>query len=130
MELCEVFARLMAKGYGIPEFAWKDFTQIVMGVGIRDDFFHYLGYLDGQPVATASVLYSDGVAGIYNIATLPEARGRRMGSMMTAAPLIDARERGYKVGILHSTQMGYNVYKRLGFEEICRKVGYVWSPES
>jgi len=129
-ELCEVFARLMAKGYGIPEFAWEDYTQIVMGIGIRDDLFHYLGYLDGQPVATATVLYSDGVAGIYNIATLPEARGRRMGSMMTAAPLIDARERGYKVGILHSTQMGYNVYKRLGFEEICRKVGYVWNPES
>jgi len=129
-ELCDVFAGLAAKAYGIPEFAWEDYTQIVMDVGIRDDLFHYLGYLDGQPVATATVLYSDGVAGIYNIATLPEARGRRMGSMMTAAPLIDARERGYKVSILHSSQMGYNVYKRLGFEEICRKVGYVWSPES
>jgi len=129
-EQCEVFAWLMAKGYGIPEFVWEDYTQMVMGIGIRDDFFHYLGYLDGQPVATATVLYSDGVAGIYNIATLPEARGRRMGSMMTAAPLIDARERGYKVSILHSTKIAYNVYKRLGYEEICRKVGYVWKLES
>ena len=129
-ELCEVFARLLAKAYGIPEFAWEDFTQLVMSVGIRDDFYHYLGHLDGQPVATATVLYSDGVAGIYNVATLPESRGRRMGSMITAAPLIDAHERGYIVSILHSTQMGYNVYKRLGFEEICRKVGYVWKPES
>jgi ribosomal protein S18 acetylase RimI-like enzyme len=129
-ELCEVFAGLMAKAYGIPEFAWEDYVRIIMSIGIRDDLFHYLGYLDSQPVATATVLYSDGVAGIYNIATLPEARGRRMGSMMTTVPLIDARDRGYKVSVLHSTKIGYNVYKRLGYEEICRKVGYVWNPES
>jgi ribosomal protein S18 acetylase RimI-like enzyme len=129
-ELYEVYARLLAKAYGMPEFAWEDLVQIMLSVGLRDDFHHYLGYLEGQPVATAAVLYSDGVAGIYNIATLPEARGRRMGSMITAAPLIDACERGYKVSILHSTQMGYNMYKRLGYEEVCRKVGYVWNPES
>jgi ribosomal protein S18 acetylase RimI-like enzyme len=130
LELYEVYARLLAKAYGMPEFAWEDLVQILLSVGLRADFHHYIGYLDGQPVATSAILYSDGVAGIYNIATLPEARGRRMGSMITAAPLIDARERGYKVRILHSTQMGYNVYKRLGYEEVCRKVGYVWNPES
>lgn len=129
-ELFEVYSHLLTKAYGMPEFAREDLAQILISVGIRDDFQHYLGYLDGQPVATGSILYSDGVAGIYNIATLPEARGRRMGSMITAAPLIDARERGYKVSILHSTQMGYNMYKRLGYEEVCRKVGYVWNPES
>lgn len=129
-ESCEIFSWLLAKAYGMPEYAWEDFAQIVMTIGIRDDLHHYLGYLEDQPVSTATVLYSDGVAGIYNIATLPEARGRRMGSMMTAAPLIDARNRGYKISILHSTQMGLNVYKRLGYEEICRKVGYVWNPES
>jgi len=69
----------------------------------------------------------DGVAGIYNVATLPEARGKRIGSMITAAPLIDARERGYRISILHSTKMGYNVYRRLGYQEICRLIRYEWN---
>jgi len=48
--------------------------------------------------------------------------------MISYVPFIDAVERGYKIGILHSTQMGYNMYKRLGFEEICKLVSYQWNP--
>jgi len=129
-EMLKTFSRLLPEAYGIPVFAWEDFAQIIMSVGIRDDFCHYLGFLDGHPVTTSSVLYADGVAGIYDVATLPEARGRRMGSMITAMPLIDARKIGYKISILHSTAMGYNLYRRLGYEEICRMVRFVWNSQS
>jgi len=124
------YAGLLVHAYGIPAFAEETMMKIYEEMGIRDDLRHYLGYYEDTPVATASVLYSDGVAGIYNVATMPEARGKRIGSSITAAPLIDARERGYSISILHSSDMGYNVYRRLGYQEICRLIRYEWTPPS
>ncbi len=69
-----------------------------------------------------------GVAGIYNVATVEEARGKGIGAAMTYAPLLEARELGYKIAVLQSSSMGYGVYKKLGFEEYCRLPGFVWTP--
>ena len=39
---------------------------------------------------------------------------------MTRIPLLDALRGGYKVGTLQASEMGYPVYKKLGFETLCR----------
>jgi len=48
---------------------------------------------------------------------------------MTRAPLCEAYGRGYRIGILHSSQMGLKVYRRLGFQEFCTVSEYVWTSE-
>jgi GNAT superfamily N-acetyltransferase len=123
------YARLMVKAYGMPEHGWDWFIGGFVNMGLGDDFRHYIGYLDDKPVATSSMFYSDGVAGLYNVATLPETRGKGVGAVMSYAPFKDALERGYRFGILQSSRMGYNVYRRLGFEEICKLVVYKWNLE-
>jgi predicted acetyltransferase len=97
-----------------------------LGIGIRDDYNAYIGYYEDEPVACSSVLYSDGVAGIHAVACLPKVRGMGIGSYISALPLFEASERGYKISTLLSSKMGVNVYKRLGFELVCNPISYKW----
>lgn len=122
------YAKLLVKAYGMPEFGWDFLINGWTRLGVVPDFQHYIGYLNDVPVATSMVLYGEGVAGLFNVATLPEARGKGVGALISYAPFIDAGKRGYKVGILHASSMGYPVYKRLGFEEVCKLVRYQWNP--
>ncbi len=77
-------------------------------------------------VATASLVLSAGVAGLYSVMTLPEVQRRGIGTLMTVVPLRAARARGYRVGVLQSSPMGLSLYRRLGFQEYCRIAGYLW----
>jgi GNAT superfamily N-acetyltransferase len=86
------------------------------GFGSDSAWWHYIGLLNGEPVSWASVFYAMGVAGVYAVGTAPEARRQGIGSAITLRGLLDARDRGYRVGVLQSSQMGYDVYRNLGFE--------------
>ena len=60
-----------------------------------------------------------GVGGIYSVATLPEARGKGVGVVLTLNPLLYACEEGYRIGVLQSSEMGSKVFERLGFWHLC-----------
>lgn len=89
---------------------------------------HYLGYLHGEAVSTATFFLAAGVAGFYNISTLPKARRQGVGKAVTLAAMQAARARGYRIGILHSTEAGYNLYRQLGFRTVCTIQHYLYLP--
>jgi GNAT superfamily N-acetyltransferase len=60
----------------------------------------------------------DGDAGVFFVATLPEARGRGLAGGLLAVALVEARDRGCDVSTLQATSMGERVYARLGYERI------------
>ncbi len=79
----------------------------------------FYGVRKGSEMVAVSMLYCvDGLAGIYTVATLPEERGKGLGALVTAEPLRRAAREGYTVGVLQSSDMGFPVYRRLGFEEL------------
>ena len=89
-------------------------------------FRTYLALLNGKPVGTSQLFTSGGVAGIYNVSSIPEARGQGVGTAITLSPLLEACERGYHVGVLQASSMGYNVYRKLGFEDFGKLSVFLW----
>ncbi len=125
------WSKTMAQGFEVPtgriEFAvntWHD----LLGQLNPETTQAYTAWLNGNPVATSLLLLGGGVAGIYAVATIPEARRKGIGAQVTVYPLLQARLRGYKVGILQASDMGLSVYRSLGFQEYCRITSYVWRP--
>ncbi|MGZ3598306.1 MAG: GNAT family N-acetyltransferase [Ktedonobacterales bacterium] len=80
----------------------------------------YIASVNGEPVATAQVFFSAGVAGVYYVHTIPAARRQGIGAGVTVAALRDARAAGYQIGVLGASPMGVGVYQRLGFREYCK----------
>lgn len=115
-----IWTHVFTIGYDLPP-DWEDRVfEVFSRLGLDFPLRNYLGYLDGEPVSTSTVFYEIGVAGIYDVATLPEARGKGLGTALTLAPLLEAREKGYRIGVLQSSEMGYIVYKKLGFRHLCQ----------
>src|SRR5581483_1855394 len=92
------------------------------------DLSNYLLLSNDEPIATGTLLMDGAVAGIYNVATLPSARGHGFGSAMSTHILREARQRGATMAVLQSSVAGLGMYRRLGFEERFRFDQYVWRP--
>lgn len=124
----EAFRCIVAETYlAVPLVgeAWVDATR---AAGFeRAPWRIYVGWLDGEPVATNVVTEGGGIVGVWNIATLSAHRGKGIGAAITVAPLLEARAKGYRYVGLFASSLGAPVYKRLGFEFTGTKLNrYVW----
>ena len=70
---------------------------------------------------------NDSVAGFYDVGVLKAAkndeRNQGIGSAMLAHALRFAREQGATQGVLLASGIGYAMYQRVGFREVC-KIAY------
>ena len=125
-EVLKQWIHVATSGFGMSpevEEIWYDFFAETV---FDNPFKTYLALLDGRPVGTSQLFTSGGVAGVYNVSSIPEARGQGVGSAITLAPLIEARKRGYHVGVLQASSMGYNVYRKLGFDDFGKLSVFLW----
>jgi ribosomal protein S18 acetylase RimI-like enzyme len=119
-ESLHTWAKIFIAGYGLPSDWENTVFDEWLKLGLEFPLKNYLGYINDEPVSTACLFYGGGAAGIYSVSTLPKARGRGIGAAVTLKPLLDAREKGYRVGVLQSSEMGFNIYKKLGFRHLCQ----------
>jgi hypothetical protein len=78
----------------------------------------FIAYLDGEPVSIAMTIVSHGVAGIYWVGSLEQARGKGLGRAVTTA----ATNAGFKLGAeaasLQASPMGKPIYEAMGYETL------------
>ena len=82
--------------------------------------FPFIASIDGEPLGHAMAFLGAGVAGIYDVGTCKHARGRGIGTAVTAAAARHAHELGYHYAVLKASGEGESVYRRIGFREVCR----------
>lgn len=95
--------------------AW--FREVFEEPGIwKNGFAGYVGYVAGKPISTAATVVSHGVAGVYNVATLPDYQRKGYGEAIMRHALRQAREEhGVERSILQSTAQGFSLYQRMGY---------------
>ena len=111
----KIWQETVAKGFHLrPEVA-----QMFSSVG-DPSMRYFTAFIDDQPAGTTALFIHKGVPGIYSVCTLPEFRGRGIGSALTSLPFLDARAGGCHIGTLQASKMGLPIYQRLGFQEVCK----------
>ena len=128
-EALSQWAHIVNTGFGLPVWSETIWLALFAGLGFELPLRNYLATLNGQPVGASQLFLGAGVAGIYNVTCVPEARSRGVGTAITLAPLREARSLGFHVGILQASHLGYNVYRRLGFRDFGKLSHYRWENE-
>ncbi|PKN65978.1 MAG: N-acetyltransferase [Deltaproteobacteria bacterium HGW-Deltaproteobacteria-15] len=124
----ETWCHTAATGFEMSEAVETGWRAWFLNIGLNPKLRHFLVLWKERPVATASLFLDSGVAGIYNVATVHDARRLGIGAIITLRCLQEARAMGYRMAILHSSPMGVGLYRRLGFREYCKIDHYLFSP--
>ena len=111
--------RLVAAGFGLPGELGDRMADLMVSAARPDTPLRtVVARLDDKPVASAQGVHIGRAVGIYNVATLEEARGRGIGAAVTIAVLREAMARGAGFGVLESSDLGHHVYERIGFRDV------------
>lgn len=70
------------------------------------------------PLATAQVVLSHGIAGVYAVGTRPEGRNRGLGDAVARAVTREAFAHGALAVSLQASDMGRPIYARMGYREL------------
>lgn len=85
---------------------------------LAENVVAFIAYLDGEPVSIAMTIVSHGVAGIYWVGSLEQARGRGLGRAVTAAATNAGFKLGAEIASLQASPMGKPIYEAMGYETL------------
>lgn len=129
LDALKILCNIEMQGFGSSEEGAQRYydTYANAGFGIGTPWHHFVGWLNDKPVASTTLLYHAGVAGIYGVSTIPEARRHGVAASITLHTLREAHNTGYRVAILSPTDMSEAIYRRIGFQAYCTLNHYEWS---
>lgn len=106
------WSKVISDGFGMPyeisDQYWALFQKF------DDSFQHYICKEEGETTATGSILFSNGVGYIYNIATAKKHQGKGYASILTSELLRLAKARKCTQVVLQSSQAALSLYKKIG----------------
>lgn len=79
---------------------------------------YYLGRVGRDAVSTAIGVTCAESVGVFNVATVPQCRGRGYGMALTSRAVQDGVVRGAQLAWLQASPLGEPVYRRMGFRQV------------
>lgn len=126
-EIVSTWIPIMLKSYNpnmsTPSFdsyysEWKKFFAYLKSSTIYPYMHFYLGYVNNTPAATGLFIIKNENVFIHWIGTLPEFRGKGLGTVITQLPLLEYKQQGISSAYLFASVMGKPIYEKLGFKTI------------
>lgn len=112
------FCSVIAGGFGVPVAIAE---QLVTAGLLRDpESESYVGYAEGQAVASSTLCFGGRTAGVYNVATMPGFRKRGFGEALTWQAISRGASFGCDLAVLQASEMGQPIYERMGFRTVAR----------
>ena len=113
----KIWTDILVKSFEFPEIA-VSYKKYFIKAGLKDtDSHYYLGFLNGKPVSSSVLFDGEGAAGLFYIGTIHEARKQGIAKVMVCYLLSTAKKKGYSLSVLQASEMGYPVYKKIGFKK-------------
>lgn len=109
------WSKLIAEGFDMPHEISEKYGALFQKPD--DSFQHYFCKEGGEITASGSILFSNGIGYIYNIATAKKQQKKGYASILTSELLRLAKARKCTQVVLQSSPAALNLYKKLGFEE-------------
>lgn len=118
-EDAEDYWRIAAASYTDLGFPPEVFGHYENHAGLwAENVVAFLAHLDGVPVSIAMTIVTHGVAGIYWVGSLAQARGKGLGGAVTAAAINAGFDLGADLASLQASPMGRPIYTAMGFETV------------
>jgi GNAT superfamily N-acetyltransferase len=124
----ESFTNLAANAFAMSPIATKQWLALNDSVMKKDEQVHFMAYLNGVPVGTATLSVASSSAGIWNLATLSEHRKHGIGGALVHAALVEAKKRHYDqvMAILMPKGMAWGLFTKMGFKAVCEFPFYIY----
>lgn len=125
-EEADDFNHVISAAFGIP----IELSQLAIGrldQLTKSNVAAYVIKSKDQAVAAGMTVVEHGVAGLYYIGTIPQARGRGFGELCTRLLTNAGFNLGARAAILQASLIGEPLYQRIGYKTITH---YRWYPVS
>jgi ribosomal protein S18 acetylase RimI-like enzyme len=90
----------------------------------------FVAYVDDEPISCAMTLVSHRVAGVFYVATVENARRRGLGDALTRMAARAGFALGARAAWLGASEMGLDLYRRIGFSDLGTSIVEYESPQS
>jgi GNAT superfamily N-acetyltransferase len=124
----KTFTDLAADAFAMNPTATEQWLALNDSLMKKGEQVHFMAYLNGEAVGTATLSVSPSSAGIWNLATVPGHRKHGIGGALVHAALVEAKKRRYNqvMAILMPKGLAWGLFTKLGFKAVCEFPFYIY----
>ncbi|BBJ31374.1 hypothetical protein RAS_04830 [Rickettsia asiatica] len=110
--------RVLIRSFGFSDDVYNIyFDNLSKFIGDNKVFIPLTAYEENKIVATASIIFANGIAGFYHDSTMPEYRNRGLASDLYIARSKILKEMGIDKVIIQTSPMATSLAEKLGFKK-------------